>query len=279
MKKPLVSVIIPAYNEERVIESCISSLKNQSYKNMEVIVVDDGSTDKTKKILSKLNIKLLEQNHQGPGVARNLGVKNSKGEIIILVDSDMTFDKNYIKELIQPIINSETFGTAHGQEIASNLHNVWARCWGKYRIQDTKEHIIFRAIKKRKFLELGGFDPTYGYADDQTFFLKYGIKSKAVPSAICYHNNPENLREVVNQTKWIWARRNLLGNKFKLLNMLIIFSLTLAFPLLWAPMSIKRCQEHKDFKIFIPMLVFIFIYYYSAIYGLWIRQTKNINCR
>ena len=279
MKTPKISVVIPAHNEAKVIENCIASLKNQSYKNMEIIVVDDGSTDKTREILSKSDITVLEQNHQGPGAARNLGVKNSKGEIIILVDSDMTFDKEYIKELIQPILDSETFGTAHGQEIASNVENIWARCWGKQRIPKTREHKIFRAIKKQKFLEMGGFDPKYGYADDQTFFLKYRVKSKSVPTAICYHKNPENLKEVFTQSKWIFSRKDLLGTKFKLFNILIILFFAPIFPIMWIPVAIKRCCQHRDFKIFFPMLIFIPIFYFGCVYGLWIRQTKNINYR
>ena len=83
----LISVIIPAFNEEKTIGGCLKSLKNQSYKQMEIIVVDDGSSDSTRNIVKGFSdIKLLTQSHKGPGQARNLGASNAKGEILIFVD-------------------------------------------------------------------------------------------------------------------------------------------------------------------------------------------------
>ena len=77
-KKSIVSVVIPAYNEEEDIEGCVRTLINQSYKPLEIIFVDDGSTDKTLEILSKYkDIKVLKQDHKGPGAARNFGVSKS----------------------------------------------------------------------------------------------------------------------------------------------------------------------------------------------------------
>ena len=106
MRTTLVSVIIPAYNEEGDIELCLKSLKNQSRKKIEVIVVDDGSTDRTVEIVKEHKVKLLKQNHGGPGAARNRGAKQAKGEILIFIDADMHFPKDYIKNLIAPIFSS-----------------------------------------------------------------------------------------------------------------------------------------------------------------------------
>src|SRR3989344_202368 len=105
----LVSIIIPTYNEEKTIANCLKSIKNQTYKPVEVIVVDDGSTDKTVEIIKKCqmsNVKcqILRQHHLGPGPARNLGAKYAEGEILVFVDADMTFDKKFVKDLIQPIL-------------------------------------------------------------------------------------------------------------------------------------------------------------------------------
>ncbi|KKR25761.1 MAG: putative glycosyltransferase [Microgenomates group bacterium GW2011_GWC1_39_7b] len=96
-----VSVIIPAYNEQASIAACLQSLQNQSFKDLEIIVVDDGSTDKTFDVLSKFKMqsskfKILDQNHEGAGMARNLGVKNATGKILVFVDADMVFDKEFI---------------------------------------------------------------------------------------------------------------------------------------------------------------------------------------
>ena len=132
MKSAKVSVIIPVYNEERVIVNCLKSLAKQIYKPLEIIIVDDGSVDNAIKKISNLksqisNLKLYKQNHLGPGPARNLGAKYSKGEILVFVDADMMFDKDFIKDLIKPILNNETFGTFSKNEFNANKDNVWSK--------------------------------------------------------------------------------------------------------------------------------------------------------
>ena len=87
-----VSIIIPTYNESNVILNCINSLNKQSFSDFEIIVIDDGSTDDTLVKLNSLrlgNLKVIKQTHQGPGAGRNQGVKHSKGEILVFVDSDI----------------------------------------------------------------------------------------------------------------------------------------------------------------------------------------------
>src|SRR3989344_8477717 len=122
-----VSVIIPVYNEEKVIQYCLESLKNQTFRDMEIIVVDDGSTDRTQELVK--GVMLLIQDHKGPGEARNFGAKQAKGEILVFVDADMTFDKDFIKELIKPIITEKSKGTFSKDEKVSNWDNIWAKCW------------------------------------------------------------------------------------------------------------------------------------------------------
>ncbi|MFX1500545.1 MAG: glycosyltransferase family 2 protein [Promethearchaeota archaeon] len=92
MRDKLISVIIPTYNRANLIEFAIKSVLNQSYKNIELIIVDDGSTDSTKKIIDSFKdhrIKYIKQKHSGlPAVARNTGLKNARGEFIAFLDSD-----------------------------------------------------------------------------------------------------------------------------------------------------------------------------------------------
>jgi len=203
-----VSVIIPAYNEEEDIKYCLDSLKNQSYKEIEVILVDDGSTDKTIEIAKKYKIKILMQSHKGPGAARNFGATKSHGKILIFVDADMHFEKDYIKNLVKPILdNKNLIGTTHDFEIATNTNNIWSNLWGEIRVSknNAKEVKIFRAIRKDKFLEMEGFDSKYGYADDQTFWYKYKIKPAVAKNTTCYHKNPETLNATYRQAIWIGA--------------------------------------------------------------------------
>ncbi len=206
-----VTVVIPAYNEELYIGRCLETLMGQTYKDLDVIIVDDGSSDSTRDIVQEMakryrRIKLLRQQRGGPGRARNLGAQHAKGDILVLVDADMEFDQHYIARLIKPIIDGDAVGTFHREERVANTDNVWARCWGTTRVDPKtapKKMTIFRAILRKEFLRIGGFDPAKGSFDDQSVGQKGGIESIGVDGAICYHNNPTCLGEVFRQNRWI----------------------------------------------------------------------------
>ena len=86
-----VSVIVPSYNREKTIKRCLDSILNQSYPASEIIVVDDGSTDKTLDILNReylTEVTVIKQEHKGSQAARNLGIQAAKGEYIAFLDSD-----------------------------------------------------------------------------------------------------------------------------------------------------------------------------------------------
>ncbi|MDP3994867.1 MAG: glycosyltransferase family 2 protein [bacterium] len=239
-----VSIIIPVYNEEKTIGECLESLSGQTYIDIEIIVVDDGSTDTTslklRSAVKTFGIKVFTQDHLGPGAARNLGAKKAKGEILVFVDADMTFDSRFIEMLVKPIIDptspplrphfakaSRGFaglrgvkGTFSKDEYVSNWDNVWARCWNiNQGWMDKRRHPrrypnkqkVFRAILKSEFERVGGFDPKRGYTDDWSLSEKLGYKAQAVEGAVFYHQNPDNLREVFLQAKWAAKRPYKLG--------------------------------------------------------------------
>ncbi|KKP40662.1 hypothetical protein A2130_03745 [Candidatus Woesebacteria bacterium GWC2_33_12] len=207
-----ISVIIPTFNEEDVILDCLKSLSKQSLQNFEIIVVDDGSTDKT---LDKIkNFKILQQKHLGAGAARNLGAKSATGEILVFVDSDMTFDQDFIRNLTLPIIQGKTRGTFSKDEYVANWNNVWSRCWNinegwenkKRHPKNYPDHQpVFRAILKTEFDKVGGFTPG-GYDDDWSLSEKLGYEAEVASNAIFYHKNPESLSEIFNHAKWVGKR-------------------------------------------------------------------------
>jgi len=99
---PLVSIIIPCYNREKYISDAINSVLNQSYSNIEIIVVDDGSTDQSVSIVSKYHdqVKLIVQPNGGVNSARNRGFAESSGEYVIFLDSDDWFSPNLVEQHI-----------------------------------------------------------------------------------------------------------------------------------------------------------------------------------
>ena len=105
MKKLKVSVIIPVYNAEKTIDRCLNYLTNQSYTNIEIIVVNDGSTDRSEYIIEKFrkkynNIKYIKKNNEGVSSARNTGIKKSTGDYICFCDSDDYYEYDAIENLI-----------------------------------------------------------------------------------------------------------------------------------------------------------------------------------
>lgn len=84
----LISVIIPVYNRQDFIKEAVTSVLEQTYKNFELIVVDDHSTDETKRALSDFNIKVIDSTGKGVSAARNTGIRNSKGRWLTFLDSD-----------------------------------------------------------------------------------------------------------------------------------------------------------------------------------------------
>lgn len=109
MIAPLISVIVPVYNVEAFVERSLKSILNQTYKNLEIIIINDGSTDKSFEICKKVaerdaRIVLLEQINQGLSAARNTGISNAKGEYYMFVDSDDWLSENIIEFLLSEVI-------------------------------------------------------------------------------------------------------------------------------------------------------------------------------
>lgn len=108
MVKDLISVIVPVYNAEKTLEKCIESILNQTYKKIELLLIDDGSTDASLKTCQSYsdrleNVTTIHKNNGGQSSARNLGIEKSKGEYIGFVDSDDYIAENMYEKLMNAI--------------------------------------------------------------------------------------------------------------------------------------------------------------------------------
>ena len=270
MKKIRYSLIIPAYNEEKYLLKCLDSLIRQAYENTEVILIDDGSKDNSLSIVNKYGFKVIEQKHQGPGIARNKGVKVAKGEIFCFLDADMKYDKNYIGNLIRPIIKGEAIGT-FSLEFVANKGNIWSACFSinsdlspgeRTHERSAKESDIFRAILKSEFEKSGGFSPSLGYADDKSISTSLGKKSTISEGAISYHYNPESLREVFLSSRWIGRSTYFKRDMQTLLRFSMMNSIRNAF---------KKIQKGAPF----PFLIFKIVYDLGLLTGVFFSGGKK----
>ena len=134
MKKvsnPLISVIIPVYKVEKYLDKCIDSVINQTYNNLEIILVDDGSPDNCPKMCDEYakkdkRIKVIHKENGGVGSARNKGIEKSTGDYITFVDSDDWIEKEFIHEML---------------DIANKYKVDYVTC-GYYRVYESKKEII-----------------------------------------------------------------------------------------------------------------------------------------
>lgn len=130
----LISVIVPVYNVEDYLDRCIDSIIKQTYKNIEIIIVDDGSTDKSKNICEKYKkkdkrIKLYKTTNKGSSYARNYAIKKSKGKYLAFVDSDDYIENNMIEILYNNLIKEKadisccTFYEVYKNKIIKKINN------------------------------------------------------------------------------------------------------------------------------------------------------------
>ena len=127
---PLVSIIVPAYNEEIVIANCVNSILASKYKNFEIILVDDGSSDGTLSEMAKFRdlpqVKVLTQGNAGKAAALNNGFRSSKGEVLFFVDADGIFLPNTIREMLFGF-SSVKVGAVCGSDAPVNLDRPLTR--------------------------------------------------------------------------------------------------------------------------------------------------------
>ncbi len=127
-KTPLLSVLIPVFNEEKTIEKIINKIRESKISSIEIIVIDDASTDKTREILNKIKNKIddiiLKDFNGGKGSSIREGIKKATGDIVIFQDADLEYDPSEYPKLIQPIIDGRADVVYGSRFIGSKAHRV-----------------------------------------------------------------------------------------------------------------------------------------------------------
>lgn len=214
----LFSVIIPVFNREDLIRKTLDSVFNQSFNNYEIIVIDDGSTDNTYKILELYGDKLtvLTQQNQGPGKARNIGIENSQGKYIAFLDSDDLWFPWTLEVYNQVIQNTNYPAFLSGISILFNneddIKNVEKQNT-KYRYYNdfyssskeinsflTSSVVIHRDILQK----VNGFTIQWINSEDNDLWLRLGIEKGFVfidsPSVLAYRQHSNSAISITTKT-------------------------------------------------------------------------------
>jgi len=223
---PKISIVIPAYNEEKVIANTIEGLIETKYPNKEIIFVDDGSKDATLSIASRYKdqIRVLHKENGGKATALNYGMVYAKGEIIVIVDADTIIGRNALKEIVKGFEVNEHVAAVAGNIKVRNRMNWITKCQALEYI--TGIQIIRRAFDvfgsitivpgalgafRKSFLtEAGAYGKDTIVEDfDQTIkLLKAGLITQGSSKATAYTEAPNTLKDFVAQRKR-WYRGNI----------------------------------------------------------------------
>ena len=220
MSKIKVSIIIPIYNSEKTLNRLLDSVLNQSYKNLEIILINDGSTDNSLKIINSFGkkdkrISIINQKNQGVSNSRNTGLKVATGKYILFLDSDDYIDKNLIKTVLSIFkenkVDLVTYGfytEIYGQKLISNHKTCLLK--NKESIKNNlinlwKTHMLYNVwnkIYKKEIIDTYNIKfPNYDYGEDIKFNMDYIEKSESLYNleTPLYYYNRENDNSLTNQ--------------------------------------------------------------------------------
>lgn len=250
----LISIVIPVYNAESFLSNCLESVVNQTYKDIEIIIVNDGSTDKSQEIIDKYkkiysNIRAFKQKNLGVSSARNFGVEQSVGKYILFLDSDDWLDKNYIENSVKFLKNTPVdllllpyVREYKNKPVKNNIYSK-AKVYFKSKV-DVRKNILLRLFgptgknlwrpafiddlspsacklyktnicKKIKFQNISEIG-----AEDIWFNINYVFKitSAAYISDSYYHYNKLNLNSLIHKSE-----SGVFKNRYKLYKAMMTF--------------------------------------------------------
>jgi glycosyltransferase involved in cell wall biosynthesis len=202
---PSVSVVMPCFNSEPFVEEAVRSALEQSYEDVEIIVVDDGSTDQSFKVLSGLaeeygtRMTLLHQENKGPYPARNMGLKHARGELVAFLDADDYWDSEFLLKLCSAIGRTGADLAYCGwQNVGIGLHSCSPYIPPKYEAEDVVKLFIkdcpwpIHGVLVRKSIidAVGGFSERYFSAMDYDIWIRLLAVTKKmvqVPEVLAFY--------------------------------------------------------------------------------------------
>lgn len=205
MFKPLVSIIIPAYNEEKVIGRLLASINNQSYSRIESIVIDDSSTDTTLKIASRMATVTIKRKHAERSIQRNYGASVAHGEYLLFLDADMEPTPDVVSQCVQKIQSDVNIGAIAIPEkpIARNfLEQVKAFERSFYSEKGDPDTDAARFFTRKAFMQAGGYDESLIGPEDWDLpetIVKMGYQIGRITSRINHYERIVSLSKLIKK--------------------------------------------------------------------------------
>lgn len=229
-KLPLVSIIVPCYNQGAFLAETLESVYKQTYINWECIIVNDGSKDNTKEISNKYcqkdsRFKYLEQNNQGLSSARNNGIRYSKGEYILPLDSDDLIGRTYIEKAIEIFKNNKDVKIVYCRaKLFGKMHGEWKL--PQYNLENIlgSNCIFCTAFYSRKDYDLtSGYNTNMKYGfEDWDFWLSIielnpQCKVHQIDDILFFYRiRKRSMARLLNEEKLCYLRKTIWKNHVKL---------------------------------------------------------------
>ncbi|HKD68035.1 MAG TPA: glycosyltransferase [Candidatus Binataceae bacterium] len=224
---PKVSVVAAAYNAAPTLGACLDSLKRVDYPDCEIVVVDDGSTDRTAEIAQAAGVKVLSRAHQGLASARNAGIEAAQGEIVAFIDADAAADRDWLYHLVETMRRrgaAAAGGPNFPPAARSLLAAAIAAAPGQPREVLASDDSLAQmcgcnmAIDKAQLQSLGGFDPLFTAAGDDVDIswrlLRAGAVIAYAPGAVVVHERRGSTHAYLAQQGGYGAGEALLARKY-----------------------------------------------------------------
>jgi O-antigen biosynthesis protein len=205
---PQVSVVVCSYNGEKTLSACLERLQKLDYPELEIIVVNDGSTDSTPTIAARQGVRLITTENEGLANARNTGLRDAQGEIVAYLDDDAYPDPQWLRHLVLAFERKSSYAGVGGPNVPPPDSSLVASCVGEapggpihVLISDREaEHIpgCNMAFRKDALDEVGGFDPQFRVAGDDVDIcwrlLDAGFEIGFSPAALVWHEPRRSIR-------------------------------------------------------------------------------------
>ncbi|MBQ3280106.1 glycosyltransferase family 2 protein [Candidatus Saccharibacteria bacterium] len=212
---PLVTIIVPAYNTRKYISACLDSLVGQSYKKIEIIVIDDGSTDGTWDVINRFagkdkRIKVIRQRHLGPNLARKRGIEKATGLYTMFVDSDDYISHNAVSSLVEQLVKNDVdvirFGAKKmpsGKLFSPIMHSYNNKVLLKVDIlkllltSGILNNLCFQIYRTKFLKNIKAFDSNMKFGEDLLVNIEIHRRTKTLllydKTLYYYNSNPDSI--------------------------------------------------------------------------------------